>query len=120
MGQDKIRIPMDHSAAEHLDVRISRLFAFKTLSDYEVGLLIKKRRELKKADRYLARVLGARPLPDVDARPLYFDGCSPSISGSHNQIELCAGWIFRLSEYIERLEIKYGVKSNIILDGECF
>jgi hypothetical protein len=120
MGQDKIRIPMDYPAAELLNVRINRLFAFEVLSDYEAGLLCKKRRELKKADRRLARVLGTQSLPAVDVRPLYFDGCSHSILGSHNQIELCAGWIFRLSEYIERLEIKYGVKGNIILDGERF
>jgi hypothetical protein len=79
------------------------------INDDERGHLIKKYSELRKADYRLARRLFDNPLPATNMRPMFFDDYSRPLSGVFGQPDLfvMAGWVFRLRDYVERLERKY-------------
>jgi hypothetical protein len=113
-----IRIPLDHFECEALAKRINRLMFSGVLTEDERGLLVKKERDLRKVDYILARELFDRPLPRTDCRPMFWDDhgrpLAPSVG--RNDTETRAGWVHRLREYVERIEIKHRSASHE--DGE--
>lgn len=119
-GAPKIRIPLDHPETEQISKRIRFLIFSGMLSEDECGRLTKWQRELRKADSLLSRILYDRPLPATELRPLFYDYKGPFLSGS--QAEVATGWVFRLREYVEKLERKYSVgfdrASNVVGDDD--
>jgi hypothetical protein len=108
-GAQKIRIPLDHPDTERLAKRIRTLMFSGALTEDECGQLIKKERELRKVDYRLARRLFEAPIPASPYRPMFWDDyyrpCS-AVFGC-DTLEVWAGWVARLREYVERLEQKY-------------
>lgn len=108
----KYREPLDRPETEAIAKRIYALIKLGCLSNEEVALLIKTSRELRKVDWRLARRLHNRPLPSTSLRPLFWDDAmrpSSGVMGCH-EIEVWAGWVFRVQDYIDRLEAKYQSK----------
>lgn len=108
---DSVRTPMDHHQCEALARRICRLLATDLLSYDERGNLTKKLRELYKVDHRIARQLFDRPLPHTTIRPMFFDDNMRPGSGvcGCSNVECWAGWVFRLCEYVERIETRYAI-----------
>ena len=108
-GRNTVRLPLDHHETEAIAKRIHILLCTDVLSDDERGHLIKKCSDLRKADYRLARRLFENPLPATGMRPMFFDDNNRPLSGVFGQPDLLvmAGWVFRLREYVERLERKY-------------
>lgn len=105
----KVRLPLDHHETESVAKRIHILLCTDALSDDERGHLIKKYSDLRKADCRLARRLFDNPLPATSMRPMFFDDNNRPLSGVFGQPDLLVmtGWVFRLRDYVERLERKY-------------
>lgn len=110
-GGRKIRIPLDHPEVEAIDLRMHVLAATGELNDAELGMLIKLRRSVVKADKMLGRRLIGRPLPETSLRPIFWDECRNAMSQvfESDPVECAAGFVLRVSEYVEKLERKYGV-----------
>lgn len=105
-GAQKIRIPLDHPDTENLAKRIRTLIFSGVLADDECGQLIKKERELRKVDYRLAQRLFDTPLPMSSLRPIFWDDYRRPFSGVFgcHELDVWAGWVARLREYVERLE----------------
>lgn len=110
----RIRIPCDHPELDALDLRIRDLLLSGTLTEGECGILAKGQRRLHKLDRPLARWFPEKPLPPTECRPLLPDEWSNARSPYWGlpMVEVMVGWVFRLAEYVQRLEAKYGVVST--------
>ncbi|MEW4461215.1 hypothetical protein AB1K42_24220 [Roseibium algicola] len=108
-SSSKIRIPLDHPETDALDLRIRDLILSGCLSEGEHGRLIKSSIELRRVDRSLARKLLGLPLPETDIRPMYPDENQLTFSIYHgvDQRLVEAGWVYRLRDYVERVEAKY-------------
>jgi hypothetical protein len=106
----KIRIPLDHHETDLVDKRIHNLLSLGGLSDDDFGNLLKKRHDLRIVDRRLARRLFDRPLPRTGLRPKFWDDAHRPMSDvfGHAEIDVWAGWVRRLQEYVLRLERRYG------------
>jgi hypothetical protein len=107
----KIRIPLDNPQCEALDLRITDLFATGRLTEIEKGWLLKARRRLRGIERTIGRITAdGRPLPKTDKRPLFYEFVG--MDGTDGEIrENYSGWLSRVDEYFERLELKYSLRS---------
>jgi hypothetical protein len=110
-----IRMPLDHHECDALDRRIAHLVSCGVLTEDELGILLKKRRDLRKVDYRLARRLFARSLPINELRPDFWDDYRRPMSGVFGapELECMAGWVFRLLEYVAKLECRYLGKVDI-------
>ncbi|MDB5601179.1 MAG: hypothetical protein JWN71_3223 [Xanthobacteraceae bacterium] len=107
--RSKIRLALDHPEAEAIAKRVHLLMCMDVLNDDERGNLIKKYSELRKVDFRLARRVFEGPLPVTDIRPMFYDDhCRPG-SGVFGrcEVEVWAGWVFRLRDYVAKLEHKH-------------
>lgn len=106
---EKIRIPLDHNQCESIGKRAAFLIFSGSLTHSECGHLIKQERQLRRVDYRLTRRLIDRPLPETTFRPMLWDEhlwpSSPYFGKP--EVEVWAGWVLRLEEYIEKLEGKY-------------
>ena len=113
------RLPLDHPETELIDQRIHALLDRGRLNDQEFGQLVKLTKSLKRADRFLARVLYGRPLPRTSIRPLFWDDAFHRLHHVGGlPVEAIAGWVWRVAEYVERIERKYGVAAPAMEPGD--
>lgn len=94
VGDEFIRIPLDHPKAEQLSARINKLINCRLLSKIVRGDLVKKAWWLRRADRTLSRMLGDRDLPPWSFRPKIPEGSLGDI----------VGWVLGVEELVIELE----------------
>lgn len=100
------RPSLDHIDIEAIGRRGDRLYQTAALSDDERGKLIKTYELLGKADRFLARRLRDQPIWITQLRPRFWNDWF-GIEGNQGQTETACGFVWRVLEFIERLEARH-------------
>lgn len=103
------RLRLDHPEIEAIGARMERLYQRALLPDDERGETLKLYKSLSSADRFFANAYGDHPLPKTRIRPKFVtDSRRPSSEyfGAPDH-EVRAGFIWRVLEYVERLEQQY-------------
>lgn len=98
------RKPLDHPDIESIGKQADHLYRATTLNDDDRAMLLKIYSELKKADRFLARRLRNQPVWITQLRPRFWNDW---LVENADRIEAACGFVWRVLEYINRLEIRY-------------
>jgi hypothetical protein len=107
----KIRIPLDHSECDALDLRIYNLLLHDDLTDMQRGRLLKERGRLRLLDPRVMRVTQYAPLPCTRRRPQFvcFFDMPSSVADC---LENYAGYLSRIREFVESVEVQLGLPIN--------
>lgn len=107
----KYRLPLNHPQIEAIAARADAVYR-GTLTDHERGTLLKLYRHLKHTGRSIYRREGEKSLPKTEVRPKSLNVKASDLVGC-GPWEIEAGFIWRISEYVERLERKYGADTPV-------
>lgn len=107
-GRD-FRVPLDHPDIEAIARRIDRLYRAAPLTNEDRGRLLKIYEGLEQVDYCLARRLRTQRLPITDLSPLFWDDDRYPTSDAWgcDGVEAKAGWVWRVHDFVERLERRY-------------
>ncbi|WP_143149334.1 hypothetical protein [Hyphomicrobium sp. CS1BSMeth3] len=111
------RMPLDHPCCEKIGARADRVYREAPLAESERVRLLKYYGMLQEADERAVDFFLHAPLPETDFRPLVwnvgrFNARDTLLTQGINEKRhpaWLAGWVWRVSEWVAKVELKYGI-----------